>query len=92
MDLFTDEFRTPLHAADAARGLVDLLLCGVRGISHLAGHERVSRWELGQRFCTLHGLPSDPFRPVPRPTGRPWDVSLSGRSSGRSLDDALRAS
>ncbi len=92
LDLYTDEYRTPLHAADAARGLADLLLCGGRGISHLAGHERVSRWELGRRFCALHGLPSDLFRPVRRPVGRPRDVSLSGRSCGRSLDAALRAS
>lgn len=92
LDLFTDEYRTPLHARDAAAGLVDLVLDGSAGVFHLTGPERVSRWELGERFCRVHGLASGFLRPVPRPESpvRPADVSLVGRVCGPGLDEALR--
>lgn len=93
LDLFTDEFRTPLHAADAARGLVDVLLDGATGTLHLAGHERLSRWELAQRLCALHGLPTAALnRARSQGSGRPADVSLVGVEPARSLDEALRDS
>ena len=90
--LFTDEFRTPLHVADAARGLVDILLDqDAGGIRHLGGYERVSRFELAIRFARLRDLPIDWFEQGqlddPR---RPRDVSLTGDwEPGRELDDAL---
>jgi dTDP-4-dehydrorhamnose reductase len=92
LTLFVDEFRTPLHAADAARGLVDLLLAeSVRGIQHLAGPERVSRWEFAMRFCAAVGLPADAFQPGRSDDlRRPKDVSLIGDwQVGRGLDAAL---
>lgn len=92
--LFTDEARTPLHVADAARGLVDALLSMREGALHLPGPERVSRAELGLRFCRLHGLPGAALRLAPRPDpSRPRDTSLAGGwSAGRSLDAMLRDS
>ncbi len=90
--LFTDEFRTPLHVADAARGLVDLLLDeDATGIRHLGGYERLSRFDLAMRFAKVRGLPIDWFQQGrlddPR---RPRDVSLVGDwEPGRGLDDAL---
>lgn len=47
MSLFRDEFRTPIHARAAARVLWGLLLTGRTGRVHVAGRDRVSRWELG---------------------------------------------
>ena len=82
--LFTNEYRTPLHAADAARGLCDVLFDGMSGrgerIVHLACGERVSRWELGVRFCALHGLPRAMIVPgESQDATRPRDVSLRSR-------------
>jgi dTDP-4-dehydrorhamnose reductase len=87
--LFTNEYRTPLHAADAARGLCEVLFDGLsvdrssgRGarIVHLSGGERVSRWELGVRFCALHGLPRAMIQPgESQDATRPRDVSLRSR-------------
>jgi dTDP-4-dehydrorhamnose reductase len=91
--LFTNEYRTPLHAADAAMGLCDvLLLQGGPGLVHLPGPERVSRWELGRRFCALQGLPGDLLQPAEcQDAGRPRDVSLRGVwEAPRSLDEMLR--
>lgn len=90
--LFSDEFRTPLHVADAARGLVDLLLDeAATGIRHLGGHERLSRFDLAMRFAKVKGLSIDWFEQGrsddPR---RPRDVSLVGDwKPGRELDAAL---
>lgn len=93
--LFDNEFRTPLHTVDAARGIVEMLLDpGARGIRHLAGPERVSRWELAERFSAAVGLPLEFFRKGacvdPR---RPRDVSLQAAwQPDRDLDSALRIS
>lgn len=93
--LFTNEHRTPLHVADAARGLVDLALAGAGPATlHLAGPERVSRFELGRRFLAASGLESPRLDPVECTDPlRPRDVSLiSDWACSRSLDAALAES
>lgn len=46
--LFTDEFRSPIPAAVTAKALWELVDQGQRGLFHVAGADRLSRWELGQ--------------------------------------------
>lgn len=90
--LYTNEHRTPLHVVDAAHALVGLLLEDAGpGVRHLAGPERISRYELGRRFAAHAGLPKDCIRPgVCADPLRPRDVSLvSDWSCPRSLDAAL---
>jgi dTDP-4-dehydrorhamnose reductase len=90
--LYTNEQRTPLHVADAARALVELLLEDEGPeVRHVAGPERISRHELGVRFVDQAGLPRERIRagacddPL-----RPRDVSLvSDWSCPRSLQAAL---
>lgn len=90
--LFTNEYRTPLHAADAARALVaSVVEPDGPNVFHLPGPERVSRWQLAQRFCAVQGMESDALRPgeCHDPT-RPRDVSLlGGWRAERSLDEML---
>ena len=90
--LFTDEFRTPLHVADAAAALWELVAERPgSGVMHLAGPERVSRHELGVRFAAIAGLDEVVLEAASNtdPT-RPRDVSLvSDRSAARSLDAML---
>lgn len=90
--LFPNEYRTPLHALDAARALLALLpRTDLRHVVHVAGPERVSRWEFGRRFCAARGLDerwlcavecTDPLRPR--------DVSLVSDFAQRSLAEMLR--
>lgn len=91
--LYTNEYRTPLHARDAAEGLADLLVLrsGPR-LAHLAGPERVSRWELGLRFCALQGLSAELLQAVEcQDATRPRDVSLTSVwECPRPLDAMLR--
>jgi dTDP-4-dehydrorhamnose reductase len=46
--LFTDEFRSPIHAAVTAQAVWELAAAGSSGLYHVAGRERLSRWDLGR--------------------------------------------
>jgi len=46
--LFTDEFRCPIHAEVTAHAAWELLAKNQPGLYHLAGSERLSRWQIGQ--------------------------------------------
>lgn len=46
--LFVDEFRSPLPAVVTARAVWEFAASGRPGLYHLAGRERLSRWEIGQ--------------------------------------------
>ncbi len=93
VELYTNEYRTPLHARDAAEALAEVALAErAPSLLHLAGPERCSRWSLGQRFCALHGFDGarlvpiecqDPLRPRDVSLRSPWPVR-------RSLDAMLR--
>lgn len=52
--LFVDEFRCPIPASVTARALGGLALGTVTGILHVAGAERLSRWQIGQVLSQLH--------------------------------------
>lgn len=54
--LFTDEFRCPVWADDLAGALLELTRHDYRGILHIAGPQRLSRHELGERICHWAGL------------------------------------
>src|SRR5262245_21057943 len=46
--LFIDEFRSPIHAEMTARAVWELVTQRKTGIYHIAGSERLSRWQIGQ--------------------------------------------
>lgn len=48
MRLFTDEFRSPTPAEVTARAIWELASQGKPGLYHVAGSERLSRWQIGQ--------------------------------------------
>jgi dTDP-4-dehydrorhamnose reductase len=48
MTLFTDEFRCPIPAVETARAVWELANRNCAGLFHVAGAERLSRWQLGQ--------------------------------------------
>ena len=85
LKLFTDEFRTPISARVAARGLF-LALSRAAGILHLGGGERISRYDFGVLMMKCFGLSESRLVPcrqrdVATKAPRPPDVSLdSGRA------------
>lgn len=46
--LFTDEYRCPISAKETARAVWNLVTQGRTGLFHVAGSERLSRWDIGQ--------------------------------------------
>jgi len=78
--LFIDEFRTPVSADTAVRGIF-LALERVRGIIHLGGAQRISRYEFGLMLRDIMGMPDAKIKglyqkDMPMPAPRARDVSL----------------
>jgi dTDP-4-dehydrorhamnose reductase len=48
MNLFTDEFRCPIFAGETARAVWELVNQNRAGLFHVAGAEKLSRWQIGQ--------------------------------------------
>ena len=48
LQLFTDEFRCPIPAVVTAQAVWSLIAQNQPGLYHLAGSERLSRWQIGQ--------------------------------------------
>jgi dTDP-4-dehydrorhamnose reductase len=52
--LFTDQFRTPLSLIEAARIINELITKDIKSeVINFGGLERVSRYELGERLCSI---------------------------------------
>ena len=80
VNLFTDEYRTPASAEDACNGLMLAVEHG-KGIIHLGGDERLSRYKMGELVCKVYGLPASLLKPslqknINMTAKRPADVSL----------------
>jgi len=80
LQLFQDEFRTPVSGTDAAKGLL-LILEKNRGCLHLGGPERLSRYQMGEDLVRILGFPGELLvsclqADVALSTPRPADVSL----------------
>ena len=95
MSYFYDEFRTPLSYPVAARALLNLVAqdpgspTGPRGLLHIGGPQRLSRWEMGQRLAAFLGCDPSGVVAVSRTSvtttePRPADISLDS-SRWRSL-------
>ena len=48
INLFTDEFRCPIFAGETARAVWELVNQKRTGLFHVAGAEKLSRWQIGQ--------------------------------------------
>jgi dTDP-4-dehydrorhamnose reductase len=80
LKLFTDEYRTPVDTESAADGLL-MALDKVKGIIHLGGRTRISRFEMGVRIAKLMSADVSKIFPakiaeVRTPAPRSPDVSL----------------
>jgi dTDP-4-dehydrorhamnose reductase len=103
INLFEDEWRTPLAYPTAAQALRQLVASSVSGLLHVGGGERLSRLEMGHRLARV--LQVDPSVIVagsrlaasaaePRPADTSLDstrwCTLFPNVSVPSFDDALR--
>ncbi|KMQ51530.1 dTDP-4-dehydrorhamnose reductase [Chitinispirillum alkaliphilum] len=85
VSLFYDEYRTPISAISAA----DFLLNTpdhIKGILHLGGKQRISRYDFGVLTAKIFGLDRSFIKPVSQSeitttARRPADVSLSSEKA-----------
>ncbi len=104
LTLFADEFRTPVHVADAAHALLHLSAESRSGVWHCGGPERLSRVDFGRAVADALGYDSVRILPryraeLPTTPPRPEDVSLNSSKlyqainfSPRTVSMALRDS
>jgi dTDP-4-dehydrorhamnose reductase len=91
--LFTDEFRSPIPAVATARAVWELAALDQPGIYHVAGSERLSRFQIGQlvaaRWPQLH--PKIEAASLAEYTGapRPPDSSLNCAKAQKHLSFPL---
>jgi dTDP-4-dehydrorhamnose reductase len=52
--LFTDEFRCPIPASATARAIWELINANASGLFHVAGSEKLSRWQIGELLTARH--------------------------------------
>lgn len=82
LELFRDEFRTPLYVEDAARAILGVSERQLTGIWHCGGPERLSRVAFGRLVAEMGGFSSngiverDRAEVLSQPA-RPEDVSLN---------------
>jgi len=83
--LYTDQYRTPLFVLDGVRALLELIEEPVKNeIFHLAGSERVSRYDFGKKFAQIFGYNEH----LLHPTNMQDVVTLAPRGSDCSLNSA----
>ena len=101
INLFADEFRTPVSGRDAAKGLL-IALDRLPGMIHLGGPERISRYEFGKLLSETFRLSTARLNPcrqedLKMPAPRPPDVSLDSSKatalgfSPKSLKEEMEA-
>jgi dTDP-4-dehydrorhamnose reductase len=49
--LFKDQVRTPIHTDDLSEALLEIAGKDIKGLLHLGGSERISRYDFGRRFA-----------------------------------------
>ncbi|MBI5365067.1 MAG: sugar nucleotide-binding protein [Planctomycetes bacterium] len=96
--LFTDEWRTPLLVEDAAHALIELAHARAEGLLHVAGPERITRYDLGLSLLIATGrAPADARARIAATTrkdeglerSRPGDVCLDATRARTELGLAL---
>lgn len=100
VDLFEDEWRSPVHVLDLAAAVVALVDrradARLRGTYNLGGPERLSRADMGDCVAALGGHPRHRARRVPsasvaRPVASPADISMDSGKVQAALGLRLRS-
>jgi len=86
LTLFTDVFYTPVHVSVLANAVHDLVKLKARGIYHVVGDERVSKFEFGIKVAEYFKLDKKLIKPGLLKNNltlvqRPLDMSLSNKKA-----------
>jgi dTDP-4-dehydrorhamnose reductase len=92
--LFVDEYRSPAYGPDLAEALLELAAGSFDGLLHLAGPQRLSRYEFGLKLADYLGLDPGGIKPTRIAESgliRPADCSLDCRLAASLLRSPLRS-
>jgi len=94
--LFTNEYRTPVLVDDLVRAVLFLADSDFSGLIHLAGPDRLSRFEFGCALASRFGLRSDLIEStlsegLKASPPRPLDLSLGIDLASRTLPFRIRS-
>lgn len=91
VDLFVDEFRTPIYVKNLCEILIELAnRRDLQGIYHLGGPQRVSRLQFGWKLCDIFGFSRRLIQPIKMRSyiseyTRPKDCSLNSAKAMKIL-------
>jgi dTDP-4-dehydrorhamnose reductase len=83
---FVDEFRSPVHVADLAQALLDLLELEVPGPLHVGGADDINRFD----FAVLLGADQPTIERAQTTPDRAPDVTLDSSQAAGLLETRLR--
>lgn len=91
--LFDDFFFTPIYVADMVRRLAALMAQPQRGLFHLCGSERVSKYAYGLSMakiaeCPIDAITRGSIESAPLTAPRPKDMSLDSSKAAAALGTA----
>ncbi len=81
--LWSDEMRCPIWVESLANALVELASSDYTGMLHVAGAEKMSRYQFGVALLRFHGVDRGPVFAMPVPTDRPRPATARSTSPGR---------
>ncbi len=95
IELFTDEYRTPMFTGNLCRILLELARReDLQGLYHVSGHQRLSRFEFGRKLAQVFGFAPQLLRGVPVDDRRfkdkrPRDCSLCNEKASGVLETKI---
>lgn len=94
INIVTDEFNSPTYAENAAKSILKIYSKNKEGIYHIAGDERISRFEFAKNIAQVFELDEKLINPIKsdnliRKARRPLDSSLSVEKAKNDLDIKL---
>lgn len=94
LNIVNDEYNSPTYAKNASEAMLKIFSKNKEGIFHIAGDERINRFEFAKNIAQVFELDETLINPIKssqliRKAKRPLDSSLSVKKAKNSLDIKL---
>jgi dTDP-4-dehydrorhamnose reductase len=93
LNLFTDEYRSPIFALDLAKAILELAELDFKGIINVTGPEALNRYDLGKKIANYFKLDINLLKPVKAEQldiNRPLNCTLDSTLAKNMLDAHLK--
>ena len=93
LNLYTDEYRSPIFGEDLAKATLELAETDYRGIINIAGPEALNRYDLGKKIANHFKLDTNLLKPVKAEQldiVRPLNCALDSTPAKNMLDAHLK--